>query len=226
MDWTRIIDGYCERVGTDPNFWGEPVNAVTNAAFLLAALWALREARNRDRLEWSTLLLAANVAAIGVGSFLFHTHATPWAAMTDVLPIQTLILLYFFLVLRRVWGLTGWLAAPVTLAFLPASAGLTWLLQGTFLAGANAGYVAALLLIAGNGLLLRRRGHLLAPWLLAAAGVFVLSLGFRMLDEPVCAAFPLGTHFLWHLLNGVLLALLLTGYARHCGRQQSPRMHA
>ena len=99
MDWNRIIDGYCERVGTDPNFWGEPVNAITNAAFLAAALWALHEARSRERLDWSTGLLCVNVFAIGVGSFLFHTFATRWAVMMDVVPIQTMILLYFAAVL-------------------------------------------------------------------------------------------------------------------------------
>src|SRR6056297_2093812 len=36
MEWTRHIDGYCERL--DPGYWAEPINAVTNAAFLLVAL--------------------------------------------------------------------------------------------------------------------------------------------------------------------------------------------
>ncbi|SDT92452.1 hypothetical protein SAMN05428979_0445 [Stappia sp. ES.058] len=34
MDWTASVDAYCERVGTA--FWAEPVNALTNAAFLVA----------------------------------------------------------------------------------------------------------------------------------------------------------------------------------------------
>ena len=34
MDPLRFIDAYCER--TDPSYWSEPVNAVTNAAFLIA----------------------------------------------------------------------------------------------------------------------------------------------------------------------------------------------
>ena len=39
MDWTRQIDSYCERLG--PDYWAEPVNALTNLAFVLAAalLW-------------------------------------------------------------------------------------------------------------------------------------------------------------------------------------------
>ena len=37
------IDGYCERV--DPSYWAEPVNAVTNLAFVLAALIVWRISR-------------------------------------------------------------------------------------------------------------------------------------------------------------------------------------
>ena len=35
MDWFAPIDIYCER--TAPGFWDEPFNALTNAAFLIAA---------------------------------------------------------------------------------------------------------------------------------------------------------------------------------------------
>ena len=37
MDWLRVVDGYCERTG--PGYWSEPLNALSNAAFLVAA-WA------------------------------------------------------------------------------------------------------------------------------------------------------------------------------------------
>lgn len=37
MDWRSHIDAYCERI--DPGFWSEPINALTNLAFLVAALW-------------------------------------------------------------------------------------------------------------------------------------------------------------------------------------------
>ncbi len=36
MDWFEQIDGYCER--TDFTYWSEPLNAVTNVAFIIAAL--------------------------------------------------------------------------------------------------------------------------------------------------------------------------------------------
>jgi len=40
MEWFEAVDGHCERV--DAAFWSEPINVVTNAAFLIAALWAWR----------------------------------------------------------------------------------------------------------------------------------------------------------------------------------------
>ena len=40
------IDLYCDRTG--PEFWSEPVNALTNLAFVIAGLWGLREARRRN----------------------------------------------------------------------------------------------------------------------------------------------------------------------------------
>ena len=43
--------------------------------------------------------------------------------------------------------------------------------------------------------------------LLAATGVFFVALCFRTFDSTLCPDFPFGTHFLWHLLNGIVLYL-------------------
>jgi hypothetical protein len=37
------VDLYCERTGAD--FWSEPVNALTNLAFVAAGLWGVRQVR-------------------------------------------------------------------------------------------------------------------------------------------------------------------------------------
>ena len=39
----QVHDGYCERIGTEPNLWGEPVNALTNLAFYAAVYWLFLE---------------------------------------------------------------------------------------------------------------------------------------------------------------------------------------
>ena len=42
-----------------------------------------------------------------------------------------------------------------------------------------------------------------------AAVVFAISLAFRTADIALCPAFPLGIHFIWHILNAVVLYVLL-----------------
>ncbi|MEE8297041.1 MAG: hypothetical protein V3R26_04335, partial [Hyphomicrobium sp.] len=74
MDWDQKIYRYCER-GHDPAFWAEPFNAISNGAFLFAALFAaiayLRLPREeRDFVEAGLIVL---VTIVGIGSFLFHT---------------------------------------------------------------------------------------------------------------------------------------------------------
>lgn len=47
------------------------------------------------------------------------------------------------------------------------------------------------------------------PRILAAGCTLIVSLVCRNIDMAVCPAFPLGAHFLWHILNAVVLYLLL-----------------
>ena len=65
MDWGSAVDLYCER--TDASFWAEPFNAVTNAAFLIAALVAFVQWRRGGANDWPVLALIAVTAVIGVG---------------------------------------------------------------------------------------------------------------------------------------------------------------
>ena len=117
MDWFRVVDNYCERI--DAGYWSEPVNALTNGAFLVAAVVAWRiAARRGDR---GGRLLAALVFAIGVGSYLFHTHAQVWSMLADVLPIQAFILVYLYLATVRFFALPWWGGILAVAAFIPYS---------------------------------------------------------------------------------------------------------
>jgi len=48
--------------------------------------------------------------------------------------------------------------------------------------------------------------------LVGAAGVFVLSMAVQALDQPMCEHWPIGTHFIWHLLNALVLWMTLRGF--------------
>jgi hypothetical protein len=205
MDWTAPIDAYCERL--DASFWSEPVNAVTNAAFLVAALLAFRDWRARGQGDPAALLLIVIVALVGIGSFLFHTFATRWAALADVLPIALFINIYFCLALRRLVRLSWPFAVFGTLLFLGASQALGPLFARV--AGSSGGYLPALAAIFGVAAALALQPRSGAGTLAATGTVFALSLAFRTADMPACEAFPLGTHFVWHCLNALVLFLLI-----------------
>jgi hypothetical protein len=224
MDWTRTIDNYCERLG--PAFWAEPWNAVTNAAFIAAAVVGLIAAARGGRLDRPFALLVALTVLVGIGSFLFHTFATVWAVTADVIPIQLFIVAYFALAMRRFAGFPWWGAALATVAFMLVAfvgGGALRTATGGALNGSE-GYVPPLLALVVVGLALVAAGRRGAGWsLVAAGGIFAVSLTFRTIDMAVCEAFPLGTHFLWHILNGVLLGVLLLAMASYGEPKRSAR---
>lgn len=212
MDWTRHIDAYCER--TDPSYWSEPVNAVTNLAFIVAALIMWRRC---EGLIWGRGL-AGILFAIGVGSYLFHTHATPWAALVDTTPILLFSLVYIFLANRDFWLWPVWLSAVGAVAFVPYSALLTPVFGALPFFSISSFYWPLPLLIFAYALLLRQRSPQTARNLAIGASILCLSLTMRSIDEPLCMAFPLGTHFFWHILNAIMLGWMIETWRRHVTR--------
>jgi len=202
--------GYCERLSGA--FWAEPLNAVSNAAFLLAALAAFLLLRRQRRRDWPSEALTALIAIIGIGSFLFHTMPQRWTLLADVVPIQLFALCYFGLALSRLLRLSPLAAAIGAILFLATCFGLASVLSPLLPAGmrGSAGYAGFLIGLFGVALAARLRGDGATAARIAIAGfVFAASLIFRSLDSVLCGAVPFGLHWGWHLLNGLLLYLLL-----------------
>lgn len=209
MDWTVQIDGYCERM--DFSFWSEPLNAVTNAAFIIAAIWMWR----RSAGVAGARVLCVILFAIGVGSFLFHTYATRWAALADVVPIGLFILVYLFLVHRDLVGLRGWVALLATAGFFPYAAVMVPVLNRIpFLQISNFYWTVPVLLFVYGAALFRRMPDT-ARGTIYGGALLCLSITARSLDEALCAHIPHGTHLLWHILNGCMLGWMIEVYRRH-----------
>jgi len=207
MDWSAPIDLYCER--TDASFWAEPANALTNAAFLIAAAAALvpwrRQGERAGARDWPALALIVVVAAVGIGSFVFHTVATRGARLADVIPIAIFIYGYLLLALRRFLHLPAGIAIAIVIAYAAGAQALTRLAPPGALNG-SIGYLPALVALIVMARVVRgpaRRG------LELAAMIFTVSLALRTVDLAACETFRLGTHFLWHTLNAVVLYVLL-----------------
>ena len=199
-----VIDLYCERVA--PGLLAEPVNAFTNLAFLIAAWGAWSLARRVGALSPGIRGLLALTLAIGVGSALFHTLATPWARALDEVPILLFQLWFIWLYARRVIKLSKALTASALAAYLVAA---VLCRQYPHLLNGSLVYAPALLALAGLGLYHFHNCRAERWLLLAAMGVFIVSVACRSIDEAACSRIPIGTHFLWHLLNGAVLYLAM-----------------
>lgn len=222
--WLAPLDHYCERVGTA--FWAEPLNATSNAAFLLAAGYILLRQRRSGTFDPALLTLAAMAASVGIGSFLFHTLANRWTLIADIVPIALFIYAFIFEGLRRFAGASIWLAGLLTLVIVAATPSMGMALKPVL--GASSTYTPGLIATFGLAAVvpLLRKGP--APRLLLAAGAaFLVALAFRMLDSGICETIPSGTHFLWHIFNGVSvgLALLAAQNKWAANRREMPWPH-
>lgn len=216
MDWTAPIDIYCERLG--PGLWAEPVNAISNVAFMIAAFIGWREARRRGFRNGWVVALCILAFCIGIGSLLLHTVAQRWAGVADVVPILLFILTYLFAASHYLFGLRWIVAVPAAIAAfglaLLARSGVLMLATREELNGSQ-GYAPAFALLIGSTIILAVMGRKSAVLIGAATGVFTLSMMARIADVHLCDVFPLGTHFLWHIFNGTMIALLLVALIRH-----------
>jgi hypothetical protein len=229
MSLSERVFLYCER-GANGALFAEPLNAASNAAFLLAALAALilllrrpREARSADH-----SLLIVLVFLIGLGSLSFHLLADRASLLADVIPINVFMLVYLGFALNRFLGVPpGWTVlaligfvgvVALTMQVKCWSGGIGF--PGAEVTGASEClngslvYLPALLAMAVVGGLMAERKHPAAPYVLWAAVIFTISVTFRSLDLALCDVYQLqgrkiGTHFIWHLLNGLALFLLL-----------------
>ncbi len=205
--WARI-DLYCER--TDPSFWSEPLNALTNLAFLIAAILVVNRARReRGRLAWDAALLAALTALVGAGSFLFHTFATVWGRWLDLVFIAAFVYVLLALCLVR-FARLGWrgVLAGLVLYAIVERGMLAAVPPGTM--GGSLLYLPPVLALAALAWYARHRVHPAASRLAAAVGVFAVAIAVRTVDLPLCRVWPTGTHFLWHLLTAWVLYLAAT----------------
>lgn len=198
------MDLYCERAA--PGLFEEPFNTFTNIVFLIAAWRAWVTGRDLNALTTGTRLLIALLVCIGIGSTLFHSFATEWASLMDVAPILLFQLCYLWLYVRNLMGRGIGAALGLTTIFLVTvyfTQPFRNVLNGSLL------YAPALILLGCLGLYhfqSKKRGRHL---LITAMGLLIISLFFRTIDRVVCSDLPVGTHFIWHLLNGIVLYLVV-----------------
>lgn len=204
----EFIDIYCERLG--PGFWAEPLNALTNLSFFIAASFVCLLAKRQKMLHRGTLILIALLLCIGMGSFLFHTLAVRWAMLTDTIPILLFQIQFIALYCAHVMRLPPKKTIGILLVFF-AVIYLFSLASESILNGSLA-YAPAVIFLGLFALWHRMYATREPKGLIYAAGLFAISLAFRSLDMQFCHENPQGLHFIWHLANGAVLYLTARAY--------------
>ena len=199
-----MMDAYCERVG--PGLLAEPLNAVSNISFLLAAWAAWVLAKRTGALSARVRALIAIAASVGIGSILWHTYPTMLTLILDSVPILIFIMWYIWLYTRDVIGMRSQFAVASVAAFLAGTflvIPYSDVLHGAFV------YVPGLIVTLVLGVFHAIERRVARFILLAAAGVYLAALFFRTIDNEVCPVLPIGTHFLWHILIGLVTYLAM-----------------
>lgn len=194
---------YCEQALAIGGF--EPWNALSNLAFVAAAASAWRgDAHSRHAPSGFSLLLLA-VLAIACGSFAWHATHAPVAELADVVPILVFVVAFLYVTVRLRPDAGAFLAGVAAAALL-----FSILAVGVLAPRLLNGSAAYLPVLAALCVLAARDPRPAARTLLGfAGGLFVVSLTARTLDPQVCTWFPRGSHWLWHLCNGGVIALAL-----------------
>jgi hypothetical protein len=194
-----MLQLYRER-GGDPNFWGEPLNAISNASFLFAAAFGLDLAVKRRDLKPTSLVLILLAATIGCGSFLFHTMPTVATMWLDVIPITLFQVVFLWFISRTLLPANVWQAAAIVALVVGTSYALMpikSLLNGSLF------YFPSLFAMWIYSLIWARKSEVERGLLALAALFFSFAIIARSIDWEVPWSF--GTHFLWHLLNGAVV---------------------
>lgn len=205
------LDQYCERAG-EPGLWAEPLNAVTNLAFLLAAFMAWNHWRRTPgatfRNSIDIVLLILFLVAIGIGSGLWHLFATEGTMMLDVIPIVLFMNLFLLAAAVRLLGLHWRGALGLFILFQGLNYAAGKFLPSGFLNGTIM-YLPAYAVLLTVVVWAHKRRVPSRGLLWQAVLLWSISLTCRTFDNQLCVQLPIGLHFLWHLFNAAVLYRLL-----------------
>ena len=198
---------YCE-TGHPWLFMAEPVNTITNAFIIVAAVFALREVRRaKVGMPFDLAILLFLLFATGIGSFFWHAFRTRVALAFDAIPGLLFLFVFAGLWIRRLYGpVAGALGA---LGLMRTTAGSIMLAMRLYPElrhmppAISLAPAYATICVIGIALVVATARRLGAEPARVAAAALACAMGAsicRSVDLMMCNVVPFGTHFLWHIL--------------------------
>ncbi len=187
-------------------WWAEPFNALSSLAYAAVAIYFIWRWRNTLREQvWLASLLGL-LLAVGVASFAAHTFSVRLTHLLNGAFTAAFMALAFYLLATHALRLTMLHSLGLTAGLLALS-GALGSLAGMLHAQQQLAYLPALILLMVAGAAVPPPAKF---WLWGAAAAFAIGLIFHAIDFPTCALTQgVGTHWLWHLANDVLMTCLL-----------------
>lgn len=207
MGWLfESVDIYCERVS--PDAWNEPINTVTNIAFLVAVGYLCELYKEQNRKDHESCMLILLIGLVGIGSFAFHIYGNNLTLLMDVVPIGIFVFYYLWVVFKRFlhWSRNKIL---VSLGLFAAVEYLVSMIPPPNFNGSLSYFPCLLAIVFIGRELQKRRCVVEAEYFFKAGAWFAVSLSFRILDNAICSLLPMGTHFAWHICNSMVLYTLV-----------------
>ncbi len=193
---SQSVTDYCERVGE--LFLSEPLNLVSSLAFFVSALLVYKLYKNKKVTGFGYWPLFYLLILIGIGSSLWHCFRNSYTLALDAMPVFIFLLLFIYLLLRKLLN-SSFKAFMFVVAFFLFQVGVSYLFP-QILNGSVRHVVNAVVFIT-LGSLIYKRNPLLRKDIVLALSLYAFAIIFRSIDNQVCLSFPVGTHFLWHILN-------------------------
>jgi len=213
---TNFLDHYCER--TLPQLWNEPLNVLTNIAFLAVFYPVLRSlqklSRENDMPLWDLWILTGFIAFVGIGSATWHVLASSWALWADRIPILLFISLYLVSCLLRVFNMSLIVALSALVLFHTVNTLVQFMFPAYTMNGSLFYIPTLVILFVMTILLWLKRNKSIRKYFLSACVLFSVAIIFRSIDLVACDIIPTGTHYIWHLLIAFTMYPLMIALIR------------
>jgi len=200
------LDKYCERITN--SFWDEPFNAISNIAFILAAISITRflaqTSLKPGREFWDIYALIGLLFLVGIGSFAWHLTAQVWALYVDIIPILVFISLFLMSFLYHILHWSWQKILMVILVYQAFNIGIQ-IIFGSELFNGSLFYLPTFVFFCVLSAVLLQTQKNLGRQYINLCILLAVALGFRTADIVACDGLPVGTHFVWHILTAFML---------------------
>ena len=192
---------YCERNNLE--FLSEPLNFFTNFSFLLISIILYYDKRVTDK-NYSYIIFL-----IGISSSLFHSIQNHITALLDVSFIAVFII-YYLNNLYKSFNINAYISFILSILFILFCSFFGYLFNTSILSS-SAYYFPILLHLYFLSLFfyIKKKIYIQYKMFIGISILFTLSLFLRTIDLRICSYSIIGTHYLWHILNSIILYLLI-----------------